>query len=344
MKTYLNLENKKLNMKELLPFEKIEREILTKREAETDKSYGKKPEERTIKELLDYGVINVNKPEGPTSHQVSDYVQRILGIDKAGHSGTLDPRVTGVLPLALGRATRIVQTLLKSGKEYICLMHLHKEISQSKIQKTAKELVGKIKQIPPLKSAVKREERIREIYYLNICEIEGKEVLFKVGCEAGTYIRKLCSDWGKKLGIGAHMQELVRTKAGPFTDKDWVTLHDLKDAYEIYKEGEEKPLRKIIQPMEKGIDHLPKIWVIDTAADTLCHGADLSIPGIAKLHSQIEKEDTVVVMTLKEELVCLGTSRMTTEEMMKQEKGVAVTTNKVFMDTNIYPKFIKKKD
>jgi len=329
-------------MEEKLPFEKIEREIITKRESETDKRYGKKPDERTIKELFDYGVININKPDGPTSHQVSDYVQKILGIAKAGHSGTLDPRVTGALPLALGKATRIVQTLLKSGKEYVCIMHLHKEVSQSKIQKTAKGFIGKIKQIPPLKSAVKRQERTREIYYINIYEIEGKDVLFKVGCEAGTYIRKLVHDWGKKIGVGAHMQELIRTKAGPFTDKDRVTLHDLKDAYEIYKEGNEELLRKIIHPMERGVDHIPKVWAIDTAVDTLCHGADLSIPGISKLHSKIEKDDIVAVMTLKGELICLGTSRMKTEEIIKQEKGIAVTTKKVFMEPSTYPKFVKR--
>ncbi len=94
--------------------------------------------------------------------------------------------------------------------------------------------------------------------------------------------------------------------------------------------------------MEKAIDHLPKIWVIDTAVDTLCHGADLSIPGVAKLHSKIKEEDTVVIMTLKGELICLGESRMTSKEMMKQEKGVAVTTKKVFMEPGIYPKFVKK--
>ncbi len=159
-------------------------------------------------------------------------------------------------------------------------MHLHKELTQSQIQQSVKELIGKIKQIPPRKSAVKREERTRTVYYMNIYEIEGKDVLFKIGCEAGTYIRKICHDWGKMLGISAHMAQLVRTKAGPFTDQDWTTLQDLKDAYEVYKEGNEEPLKRIIKPVEKAVDHLPKIWALDTAVDTLCHGADLSTPGI----------------------------------------------------------------
>jgi len=249
--------------------------------------------------------------------------------------------VTGCLPLALGKSTRVVQTLLKAGKEYVCLMHLHKEIPQSKIQKAVKDFVGKIEQLPPKKSAVKRQLRTREVYYFNIYEIEGKEVLFKIGCEAGTYIRKICDDFGKKLGVGAHMAQLVRTKAGPFTDEDWFTLHDLKDAYEICKEENEKELRKVIKPVEEATNHLPKIWVIDTAVDTLCHGADLSIPGIAKLHSEIKEDDLVVVMTLKGEMICLGHSRLSSEDIMMNEKGMAVTTTKVFMETDVYPKFVR---
>src|SRR3989344_2269983 len=114
-------------MEELLPFERIQRRVLVKKESETNWDYGQNPEKRSVEELINYGIINLNKFSGPTSHQISDYVQKILNIDKSGHSGTLDPNVTGVLPIALGKATRIVQTLLKSGKEYVCLMHLHKQ-------------------------------------------------------------------------------------------------------------------------------------------------------------------------------------------------------------------------
>src|SRR3989344_1356775 len=179
-------------MQNLLPFEKIERKILIKKESETNQDYGKNPNERSVEELIKYGVININKPQGPTSHLVSDYVQRILKITKAGHSGSLDPNVTGCLPIALEDATRIVHYLLKSGKEYVCLMHLHADVTQSKIHKIMQSTIGKIKQLPPIKSAVKRQLREREIYYLEILEIDGKDVLFKIGCEAGTYIRKYC--------------------------------------------------------------------------------------------------------------------------------------------------------
>ena len=150
----------------------MEREVLVKKETETDWNYGSDPNKRDIKELINYGIINLNKPSGPTSHQVSDYVQKILGIKKSGHSGTLDPKVTGVLPIALGKATRIVQALLKLGKEYVCLMYLHRPVSEKDIRENVKKFIGKINQLPPIKSAVKRRLRTREIYSFDVLEIE----------------------------------------------------------------------------------------------------------------------------------------------------------------------------
>src|SRR3989338_3420228 len=193
-----------------LPFEATKREILVKKEAIGN--YGINPAERKTEELITYGIINIDKPPGPTSHQVSDYVQKIIGISKAGHSGTLDPQVTGLLPVAIGRATRIVQALLPAGKEYVALMYIHKPIEEEKIRKALNEFIGKIRQKPPVKSAVRRVERTREIYYLEVIEIDGQNILFKIGCQAGTYIRKYIHDFGKRLGTGAHMAQLRRTK------------------------------------------------------------------------------------------------------------------------------------
>ena len=322
----------------LLPFEKIKRKVLVKKEAKTNDKLGCRPEERATEEIINYGIVNINKCQGPTSHQVSDYVQKILGIKKSGHSGTLDPNVHGLLPVALGRATRIVQGLLKSGKEYVGIMHLHKDVGETKLKEAIKNnFTGKIKQIPPLKSAVKRVKREREIYYFEVLEKDGQDVLFIVGCEAGTYIRKLIHDLGQKLKIGAHMLELRRTKAGPFDEKTLFTLQDLTDAFYFYKnEKNDKFLRKIIQPVENAIAHQPKIWVFDTTVDTLCHGADLNIPGISKLNDQINKNDIVAIMTLKEELVALGTAQLASEEIMEKEKGLAVKTERVFMVPGTY--------
>ena len=302
--------------------------ILVKKKPD-DIEFGKRPEERTVEEDLDFGIINLNKPQGPTSHQVSDYVKKILKIKRAGHSGTLDPNVTGVLPIALGRGTRVLKSLLKSGKEYVCLMHLHKDVSEDKVRKVMKKFVGKIIQKPPVRSAVKRVERERTIYYIEILEINEKDVLFRVGCEAGTYIRTLCFQIGKELGTGAHMQQLVRTKIAGFNDSNWVSLHDLKDAFEFYNEGDEKGIRKIIYPAEKAVEHFPKMWVFDNCIESLCHGADLNIPGISRLNEGIEKDDLAAVMTLKDELICVGKTEMSSGEIMKKRKGAVIKEKKV---------------
>ena len=312
-----------------LPFKEIKREILLKREAIG--SFGIEPEERTTKELITYGIINIDKPPGPTSHQVSDFVKTILNISKAGHSGTLDPKVTGVLVVAIGRATRVVQTLLPAGKEYVTLMYLHKPIEEKEIKKVLKEFTGKILQKPPVKSAVRRVERTRNIYYIDILEIDNQLILFKVGCQAGTYIRKLCHDIGKKLECGAHMAELRRTKVASFDESTLVTLQDLTDAFHYYKnENNDKYIRKIIQPVENAVRHLPKVWILDTTIIPLTHGRDLAIPGISKLHSEIKKQDLVAVMSLKNELIALGIANMTSEEIIKKDKGIAIRTDKVF--------------
>ncbi|MEA3514859.1 MAG: RNA-guided pseudouridylation complex pseudouridine synthase subunit Cbf5 [Nanoarchaeota archaeon] len=326
-----------------LPFERGAREVFIRKEMKTDPKFGCKPGKRPVDELINYGVININKPKGPTSHQVSAYAQKILGIKKAGHSGTLDPKVTGVLPIALGKATRIVQTLLPSGKEYVCIMHIHHEVPEKKIRETAAKFVGKIKQLPPIKSAIKRQWRYRKIYYLNIMEIKGQDVLFRIGCQAGTYIRKICHDMGVELGCGAHMAELIRTKAGPFNDQEMYTLQDVTDAYWYYQnEKEEKFIRKVIKPIEFAISHLPKVWVFDTTVDTICHGAALKVPGISKVEGDIQVDDMMAIMTLKDELIAIGTTKMISKDMVKKEKGIAIKINKVFMDRSLYPKVPKK--
>mgnify|MGYP001571769693 CR=1 FL=1 len=324
-----------MNKMTLLPFERRKPTIIVKREAEPLENNQISPEQRTAEELVNYGLIVVNKPDGPTSHMVAEYVQKILHIKKSGHGGTLDPGVTGVLPVATGNATRIIQALLKAGKEYVCLMHVHKPFDEKKLRTVINSFVGKIKQMPPLRSAVKRVIREREIYYIDILEIDKQEVLFRVGSQAGTYIRTLCVDIGRKIGGGAHMAELVRTKAGPFKLKDAVSLQDLEDAYWYWKnENNDKLLRHCIKPMEFATQHLPKVWVQNSAITSLSHGANLNIPGIVKFEDDIKKDDLVAVMSMNDELILLGHAQMPSEEIQKNEKGFAVKSFKVFAKTN----------
>lgn len=321
-----------------LPFE-IERKLIVKNKVSRSSKFGKKPEERSVEELIKYGVINLDKPSGPTSHEVVAWIKDILNLEKAGHGGTLDPKVTGVLPVALEESTKIVQSLLPAGKEYVCVMRLHANADEKRINQICKEFEGDIIQRPPIKSAVKRQLRTRRIYYIDVLEIEGRDVLFKVGCEAGTYIRKLCHDLGEALGYGAHMLELRRTKSGSFTEESAVSLHDVIDAYAFWNEkGIEELIRKVILPVEKAVEYLPKITTRNSAVDAICHGAYLAIPGIVKLDADIHKDDPVAIFTLKEELVAIGKARMDTKAMLINDTGIAVKTKRVVMKPGTYPK------
>ena len=318
-------------------------ELLHKAEGETDPDFGCSPHMRPIKEYLSKGVINLDKPSGPTSHEVDSWVKRILKTTKTGHGGTLDPRVTGVLPVGIDQATRVIHLLLEAPKEYVCLMRLHEEVEDCRIVEILREFQGKIFQTPPVKSAVKRELRVRNIYYADLLEIEGQNVLFRIGCEAGTYIRKYCHDIGEALGSGAHMAELRRTMVGPFREDETLkNLQDVTDAYQEWlDEGDESGLREIVLPMEAAASHLPQIIIRDSAVDAVCHGADLAAGGILQLCPDIQKGSTVALYTLKGELVAAGASLHDSNEICKINKGIVVDIKKVFMEPGTYPKMWK---
>lgn len=318
-------------------------DFLIKAEGETDPEYGCEPEARPITEHISKGVVNLDKPMGPTSHEIDSWVKRILHVDKTGHGGTLDPKVTGVLPIGIDHATRVIQMLLGAPKEYVCLMRLHDSVPEKKVQDIFAEFTGKIFQMPPIKSAVKRELRVRRIYNVDILEIEDQDVLFRVKCEGGTYIRKYCHDIGEALGCGAHMAELRRTISGPFhEDETLKTLHDLTDAYHAWTEDEdESQLRECILPMERAVDHLPKIMVRDSTVDALCHGADLAAGGIMQLSPNIDRGNTVAILTLKGELIAAGETLKTSGEILNEKKGIMVNIKKVFMEPETYPKMWK---
>lgn len=322
-------------------------QFLTKAEEETSPTVGCPPDKRTIVQRLDQGLINLDKVAGPTSHEVSAWVKRIFEktriVTKTGHGGTLDPKVTGVLPIALNKATRVVDVLLTAGKEYVCIMTLHGEVPETQVRAAISLFQGNIYQRPPVRAAVKRVLRTREIYYLEILEIEGKDVLFKVGCEAGTYIRKLCYDIGEVLGCGAHMDELRRTRSGPFfEDGSLVTLQDLADAVHYWQEGDDTELSRIVHPMERAFTHVPQVIIRDSAVDPVCHGANVTAPGILKIDDDIKKNDTVGIFTQKGEVVALGKALEPARTMLDAQAGFMIETSRVFMDAGTYPKWSKK--
>jgi len=247
--------------------------------------------------------------------------------------------VTGVLPITLEEATRVVQALLYSGKEYVCVMKLHGDAETEQVKRVLAEFEDRIYQRPPLRASVKRQLRTRRIYRLDFLEREGRNVLFKVGCEAGTYIRKLCFDVGEVLGCGAHMQELRRTRAGPFVEDRSVILHDAAYWFTEWKERkDDKLLKQFVQPMEHALALVPKICIRDSAVDAVCHGARLTAPGILSLETGIEKESIVSILSLKGEAVGLAKAVVNSEEALNMEHGVVARTMRVLMPRGTYPK------
>lgn len=282
---------------------------------------------------------------GPTSHQISAWVKNIFGISKVGHGGTLDPRVTGVLPMAFNNTARLLSVFLYFSKEYVGVMRLHHDVQLKHIQRVVDEFIGPIYQLPPIRSAVKRQIRVRTIYSLKILEQNKRDIMFKVESEAGTYIRSLANDIGLVLGKGAHLQELRRTRSGTFLEKDSVTLHDLKDAVAFWKDNEDDTeLRKCVMPMEILFNGLPKVIIQDSAVDAICHGADLAIPGIIQFDDIPQKGKPVAILSQKGEGIALGENIMATNEILDSDSGIAVRPIRVLMPPGTYQKGWKSKN
>jgi H/ACA ribonucleoprotein complex subunit 4 len=313
--------------------------VITIATAETDPRWGGNPHERSTEDLLASGAVIIDKPRGPTSHQVVSWLKKILSIEKAGHHGTLDPNTTGVLPVALGRSVRMLDLSLPEGKEYITIMHLHSEPPLDHIKQVIKDFTGEIYQMVPVRSAVKRGLRQRKIEYIKLLEKEGQDVLLLIGCESGTYIRTLVHDMGEVLGVGANMAELRRTRSGRTGEEKAVTLQNVKDAWEFYKgSGDEKRLRKVVRPAEELLSHLERVFVKDSTVDAICHGAQLGMPGICGFDENIRSGDIVVIMSLKGESVAVGKALLNAKEMQVLRKGAAVQTDRVLMEPGTYPK------
>ena len=248
--------------------------------------------------------------------------------------------MTGILPITLEESRKIVQALLYSGKEYVCVMKLHGEATEKQVNDVLKEFEDTIYQRPPLRASVKRQLRTRTIYYIDFLEMNGRNVLFKVGCEGGTYIRKLCYDIGEVLGCGAHMQELRRTRSGSFIENEnIVTLPDVAYWFmEWQQQKDERILRKFIQPMENALSLIPKIHIRDSAVDAICHGASLTAPGVLSLETGIDEGSMVAIFSLKDEVVALARAVVSTDDALKMEHGVVAKTERVLMPRGTYPR------
>jgi tRNA pseudouridine55 synthase/H/ACA ribonucleoprotein complex subunit 4 len=282
------------------------------------------------------GILVLDKPRGPSSHQVAAWIGGILGC-QVGHAGTLDPQVSGLLLVMLGNAVRLAPLLLQHDKEYICLMRLHGEVDKKRIEQIATEFTGKLYQRPPRKSAVKRALRIRIIHKLEILDSEGRLVLFRVKCDAGTYIRSLCHHIGLALGTGAHMVELRRTRSGAFSEREMHTLHDVQDACNAAKAGDRTLLSSMILSVDAAVPDLPIVVVRDTAIDAICRGAVLAGLGVISC-DEFRKDQPVAVLSQKGEFICLGRALIPSSSFKSGETGLVIAPATVFMPPGTYPR------
>lgn len=304
---------------------------------------GYSPLKRPLAEYIKYGVLNLDKPSNPSSHEVVAWIKRILRVEKTGHSGTLDPKVTGNLIVCIDRATRLVKSQQGAGKEYVCVARLHSKVPDvSKVARALETLTGAVFQRPPLISAVKRQLRIRTIYESKLLEYDADRhlVVFWISCEAGTYVRTMCVHLGLLLGVGGHMQELRRVRSGIMGEKDnMVTMHDVMDAQWVYDNyRDESYLRRAVMPLEVLLTSYKRLVLKDSAVNAVCYGAKLMIPGLLRFENDIDVGEEVVLMTTKGEAIALGIAEMTTAVMATCDHGTVAKIKRVVMDRDTYPR------
>ncbi|XP_006650126.2 H/ACA ribonucleoprotein complex subunit 4 [Oryza brachyantha] len=304
---------------------------------------GHSPLKRPIAEYLRYGVINLDKPSNPSSHEVVAWIKRLLRVEKTGHSGTLDPKVTGNLIVCVDRATRLVKSQQGAGKEYVCVARFHAAVPDTaRVARALEALTGAVFQRPPLISAVKRQLRVRTIYESKLLEHDAERHLavFWISCEAGTYVRTLCVHLGLLLGVGAHMQELRRVRSGILGESDnMVTMHDVMDArWAMDNFNDESYLRRIVMPLEVLLTSYKRLVVKDSAVNAICYGAKLMIPGLLRFENDVEVGEEVVLMTTKGEAIAIGIAEMTTAVMATCDHGAVAKIKRVVMDRDTYPR------
>jgi len=303
--------------------------------------HGASPLKRDIQNYVKSGFICLDKPANPSSHEVVAWIKRILRVEKTGHSGTLDPKVTGCLVVCIDRATRLVKSQQSAGKEYVCIYRLHDSIPQKRVAQELEKLKGALFQRPPLISAVKRQLRVRTVYESKLIEHDEEKNMgiFWISVESGFYARTICVHLGLMLGCGGQMQELRRPRSGVMTEKEAVTMHDILDAQWLYdNHKDESYLRRVIKPLEALLTKHKRIIMKDSAVNAICYGAKILLPGVLRYEDGIEIGEEIVVCTTKGEAICLGIAQMTTATMASCDHGVVAKIKRVVMERDLYPK------
>jgi len=303
--------------------------------------HGASPLKRDITNYIKSGFICLDKPANPSSHEVVAWIKRILRVEKTGHSGTLDPKVTGCLVVCIDRATRLVKSQQSAGKEYMVIYRLHDSVPMKRIASELEKLKGALFQRPPLISAVKRQLRVRTVYESKLIEHDPERNMgiFWVSVESGFYARTICVHLGLMLGCGGQMQELRRPRSGIMTESDSSTMHDVIDAQWMYdNHKDESYLRRVVKPLEYLLIKHKRIIMKDSAVNAICYGAKILLPGVLRYEDGIEMNEEIVVCTTKGEAICLAIAQMTTATMASCDHGVVAKIKRVVMERDLYPK------
>lgn len=279
----------------------------------------------------------VDKPRGPSSHQVTAWVRDILGIEKAGHAGTLDPGVSGLLWIAVGPALKLLPLMLDLPKRYIGVIEFHAPVREADLARVLAEFTGPVFQTPPVRSAVKRERRVRTIHHLLRLESDAHRALIDVTADSGTYVRTLAVDAGDALGVGAHLAELRRVGTGPFSEAQSVSVTTLNDAAAEARSGRPIGLLALLHPLEEVWREFPVIRLKESAAAAVAHGADLARGGIAGISRAFPKGAHVVLLAPTGEMVAYGTALVASSEISKVRQGWVVDAERVLVDASRYP-------
>ena len=301
--------------------------------------HGKIPSERGLQALMEAGVILVDKPPGPSSHQLASWARDILGLKRLGHGGTLDPFATGALTLLLGKATRLTEVVLSGNKTYIAVLKIDSSISSKQVEEVLERFSGEIYNVPPLESAVKIRVRTRVIQDIKLLESDQKDGLHtvSVSCQAGTYIRTLARDIGLMLGAPCVLSELHRDSTGSFEQSSLCTMQQLADAAMLAGEGDKEALCRLIAPVERILGSIPGVWVRDSAIASICHGAPLAVPGVVSLDSSMSAGDKTVIWSSKGEAIAVGEMIVDSSDVQSMTEGELVKPKIVLMDKNEYP-------
>ncbi len=308
--------------------------------AKTNNSFGCNPEERPLEELLECGIILVDKPPGPSSHQLAAWARSMLGINRIGHGGTLDPFATGLLTLLCGRSTKITAELLRKPKSYVAVIRFKTPVPEDELKSLVNAMKGEIFNVPPKESAVKVQVRTREVSESRLVQTEeGDRVhLLSISCEAGTYIRTMVKDLGLLSGNKCELLELHRSRSGPLEDQMACSMQQLADAVFLWKEHDDpRGLERLVCPVETVLNDIPMIVIKDGAVSALSHGAPLARPGVVSVPKGLPLGSTVLISSLKGEAVAISELSVHSDSIPEMRSGQIAAPKTVIMPPGTYP-------